>query len=138
MILILIVNPSLAPSTETSVQGFALAIERIKLYPQGILLISKLFGDISSIAPERELVRIGGGRVRKSEAWPPRVAQSVSRSGAAETQADGTWRAATRRIRCGGEACLKEENVREQLCRWCRADRSQPLVNAIQVMYGKK
>src|SRR5579859_3130242 len=63
MVLILIVNPSLAPSTETFVQGFALAIERIKLYSQGILLVSKLFGDISSVAPERELVRIGGGRV---------------------------------------------------------------------------
>lgn len=63
MILILIVNPSLAPSTETCVQGFALAIERIKLDSQGILLISKLFGDIPSVAPERELVRIGGGRV---------------------------------------------------------------------------
>ena len=63
MILILIVNPSLVPSTETSVQGFALAIERVKLYSQGILLVSKLFGDISSVAPERELVRIGGGRV---------------------------------------------------------------------------
>ena len=63
MILILIVNPSLAPSTETSVQGLALAIERIKLYSQGILLVSKLFGNVSSVAPERELVRIGGGRV---------------------------------------------------------------------------
>ena len=63
MVLTLIVNPSLAPSTETFVQGFALAIERIKLYSQGILLVSKLFGDISSVAPERELVRIGGGRV---------------------------------------------------------------------------
>jgi hypothetical protein len=66
MILILIVNPSLAPSTETSAQGFALAIERIKLYLQGILLVSKLSGDISSVAPERELVRIGGGRVGSS------------------------------------------------------------------------
>ena len=63
MILVLIVNPSLAPSTETCVQGFALPIERIKLYLQGILLVSKLFSNVSSVAPERELVRIGGGRV---------------------------------------------------------------------------
>src|SRR3954469_18885207 len=64
MILILIVNSSLAPSTETSAQGFTLRTERIKLYSQGILLVSKLFSNVSSIAPERELVRIGGGRVR--------------------------------------------------------------------------
>jgi hypothetical protein len=63
MVLILIVNPSLAPSTETSVQGFALPVEGIKLYSQGILLVSKLFSNVSSVAPERELVRIGGGRV---------------------------------------------------------------------------
>jgi hypothetical protein len=63
MILILVMNPFLAPSTETCVQGFAPPIERIKLYLQGILLVSKLFSNVSSIAPERELVRIGGGRV---------------------------------------------------------------------------
>ena len=56
MILNLIVDLFLPSATEASAQSLTFPIERIKLYPQGILLVSELFGDVSSIAPEREFV----------------------------------------------------------------------------------
>ena len=52
-----------------------------------------------------------------SEACSPDLVQPSSRSGAAAKVVGGTWRAAIGRIRCGGELCLVDEDVREQLCR---------------------
>ena len=56
MVLSLIVDLFLPSATEASVQSLTFPIERIKLYLQGVLLVSELFGDVSSVAPEREFV----------------------------------------------------------------------------------
>jgi hypothetical protein len=44
-------------------QGPTLSIEWLKLYPQGVLLLCQLLGNITSVTPQGEIVRVGRGRV---------------------------------------------------------------------------
>lgn len=47
------------PSTGSTLQCLAVTGEGVKLYLQGIFLVGKLLGDVSSVAPEREFVGVG-------------------------------------------------------------------------------
>ena len=60
MVLLFVVNSFLLLPTVT-VQG--LSIQWLELYVQGVFLGSQLLGNVASIAPQGEVVRVGRGRV---------------------------------------------------------------------------
>jgi len=52
------------PSAKASVEGPAFTVEGVKLYLERIFFGSDLLGDVTGVAPERELVGVSGGGVR--------------------------------------------------------------------------